>query len=200
LELHNQLFRRIIIHEGGIIMQNMLSQILGIINQINQIQNAWEVMTLLVISVSSIVAFGVWLVFFYRKESRLFRNLKRKVYFFRLKNSTCDLEKERYLVDTNGFFTADNAVREFSQTIHDTVVGPAVVVMAYSSKFTGYQQFLESALAKKVPVLIFAKPSEINPKHNVLFAEYPYLQVCNYGSRLLTSLFDICAITPYDQK
>lgn len=180
--------------------QNLLNQLLGIIDQINKIQNAWTVIWLFVVCISFIIAFGVWLWFFYRKESRLFRNLKRKVYFFRMKGSSCDLEKERYLVDTNGFFTADNAVREFSPTILDTIVGPSVVVMAYSPKCVEYQLFLESALTKKVPVLLFAKPSEIDSKHNALFAEYPYLQVCNYGSRLLTSLFDICAITPYDQK
>jgi hypothetical protein len=178
----------------------MIAQLVEVIDKISQIQNAWAVIWLLVVCISLIIAFGVWLWFFYRKESRLFRNLKRTVYFFHIKDSTCDLEKERNLVDTNGFFTADGAVREFSSSILDTISGPSVVVIAYSSKYSDYQRFLESALAKKVPVLIFAKPGEINPKHNMLFAEYPYLQVCNYGSRLLTSLFNICAITPYDQK
>lgn len=182
-------------------MQNLLQQLLGIIDQINRIQNAWALISLLVGCVSLIVAFSIWLWFFYRKESRLFRNLKRKVYFFRIKGSTCDLEKERNLVDSNGFFVADAAVREFSSALLDTITGPAVIVLAYSSKFSGYKSFLDSTLAKKVPVIVFARSGEITDvQHRKLFEEYPNLQICNFGSRLLTSLFDICAVTPYEKK
>lgn len=177
-----------------------MNQFLNTIEKINAVQNAWTLIIALCIAISTVVGFIIWTVFFYRKEFRLFRNLKRKVYFLKINGSTCNLEKELKLVSENGFFISDTTVRNYSNGFLDTIKEKAVVIIGYSPTFNNYQNLIASISKNNFPVLVFSKPGAITSNHNNIFSEYPYLQVCNFSSRLLTSLFDICAITPYDKK
>lgn len=162
----------------------------------NLFSNAQNVWFLLYPVVVGFIWFLLWLAFFYKKERRLFRNLKRKVYFLRIDGSTCNLEKEQNLICENGLFKAEKSVRQYSNGLIETIEGKVVLVVSYSPSFLDYANLIVSLKNKKIPVIILAKPREITPEHENIFADYPYLQVCNYTSRLLTSLFDICAVTP----
>ena len=142
------------------------------------------------------ICFFIWLKFFHKKEKRIFNNLKRKVYFLKIDGSTCNLEKEQNLINKNGLFRAEKSVRQYSKGFIETVNEKAVIVFAYSAVFPDYQDLIDSLKNKEIPAIILAKPREIIPEHESIFSDYPYLQVCNYTSRLLTSLFDICAVTP----
>ena len=164
-----------------------------IFNQISTVQGIWSLVWPVLVTV---FIFGGWLLFFHKKERRIFRNLKRKVYFLKIPGSNCDLEKERKLIAENGLFKADGSVRVYSNGFINTINEKAVIIISYTASFGNYADLINSLKINNVPAIVFAKPSEISPEHNNLFADYPYLQVCNFTSRLLTSLFDICAVTP----
>lgn len=168
-----------------------------LLNSLDQIGRAQVVYFLIVNLVIIFGGFAIWSKFFFKKERRLFNNLKRKVYFIKIKNAELNLEKEAKLISENGMFKTDATVREYAAGYIETISEKAVLVISYAPDFTNYDSLINSAKAKNTPVIIFAKSGKItNQQHMQTFEDYPYLQICNGTSRLLSSLFNICATTP----
>jgi len=136
---------------------------------------------------------------FFRKEIRLFRNLKRKVYL--LKTGTATLETEREMLNKNGLFIVNDRVLDLIDTnILQTLESFAVFVIGYSSTCTSYQTIVDHAKASNIPIIVLAKPTEITPEHMAIFQQYIYFEMCNSPARLLTIIFNLSLITPYEKK
>ncbi len=164
------------------------------VDQIGRIQVIWIIVGYVAIRV---IGFLIWTNFFYKKEKRLFRNLKREVHFIKFEGSQHDLETETRLIKENGFFKVENEIKQYSENLISSIEQKAAIVVSYSPTFTGYQKLIDFLQPKKIPLVILAKSDpRITSEHTAIFDQYPYHQVCNGTSRLLTSLFSICAITP----
>lgn len=166
------------------------------IDQLGRVQIIWLLVAYVVVR---LIGFLIWSKFFYQKERRLFKNLKRKVYFLKFPDSQHDLQTETRLIQKNGFFKADSDVKNYSDNLLHSIEEKAAIVISYSPTYNGYQRLIDSLQPKKIPLVILAKSDSSNrilPEHTAIFDQYPYHQVCNGTSRLLTSLFSICAITP----
>ena len=136
---------------------------------------------------------------FFRKEIRLFRNLKRKVYI--LKTGTATLETEREMLNKNGLFTVDDRVLDLTDTnTIQTLENFAVFVIGYSSIYANYQTIVDHAKASNIPVIVLAKPTEIIAEHMTIFQKYIYFEMCNSPARLLTIIFNLSLITPYEKN
>ncbi len=137
---------------------------------------------------------------FFRKETRLFRNLKRKVYI--LKTGTASLETEREMLNKNGLFVVNDRVLDLTNDANtlQTLENFAVFVIGYSSVYTNYQTMVDHAKVANIPVIVLAKPTEITSEHMAIFQQYIYFEMCNSPARLLTIIFNLSLITPYEKK
>lgn len=138
--------------------------------------------------------------FLTRKEIRLFNNLKRKVYVLST-DSSQSLQREKSLLQTNGFFTIHDEIISLSDIgVLETLNNSSVFVIGYSKSFKNYKEIISRAKRNSIPVVFFASPGEIIDEHMKLFREYPYFEMCNSTARLLTTIFNLCAISPNDKK
>lgn len=137
---------------------------------------------------------------FFRKEIRLFRNLKRKVYL--LKTGTSTLETEIELLNKNGLFSVNDRVLDLTQNAEavQTLEKFAVFVVGYSSAYMDYKTLVDHAKAQNIPVIVLAEPREITDEHMPIFKQYVYFEMCNSPARLLTIIFNLSLITPYEKK
>jgi len=137
---------------------------------------------------------------FFRKEIRLFRNLKRKVYL--LKTGTSTLETEIELLNKNGLFFVNDRILDLTQNSNavQTLEKFAVFVVGYSNTYTDYKTVVDHAKAQNIPVIVLAKPTEITNEHMAIFQQYVYFEMCNSPARLLTIIFNLSLITPYEKK
>ena len=137
---------------------------------------------------------------FFRKEIRLFKNLKRKVYL--LKTGLATLETERQMLNKNGLFIVNDRVLDLMNDTAtlQTLEGFAVFVIGYSDTYNNYQTIVTHAKTANIPIIVIAKPAEITVAHMAIFQEYIYFEMCNSPARLLTIIFNLSLITPYEKK
>jgi len=158
----------------------------------------------------SIVSFVIGLVpagyfiyrlvrFIIRKEIRLFENLKRKVYL--LKTGSNSLETEREMLVENGLYDVHDNILDLSQETKalQTLKNFAVFVVGYSQEYTRYQEIVNEAKSKNIPLVVFAKPGEIILEHMTIFLGYTYFEMCNTSARLLITIFNLSIVTPNEK-
>ncbi len=151
-------------------------------------------------SIGTITCF-VFLRFFFKKEIRMFRNLKRKVYL--LKTNQDALETEMEMLNKNGLFSKVERVYDISagldqlQTFEDF----AIYVAEYSGSYEFYPDLVATAKVKKIPLIILAKPeNRISSEHMSKFQQHIYFEMCNSSARLLTLLLNLALVSPYDKR
>jgi hypothetical protein len=138
--------------------------------------------------------------FIIRKEIRLFNNLKRTVYLINTDNKG-SLQREKTLLNKNGLYKVHEDILNLSDFgILETVEKFSVFVIAYSVKFRQYQKIIDRAKRDSIPIIIVAKPGEIIYAHMLIFNSYPYFEMVNTSSRLLTMIFNLSIITPYEKR
>lgn len=139
--------------------------------------------------------------FLIRKEIRLFKNLKRKIYLMNT-DSTNILQREKTLLIQNGLYQINNDVLSLSDLgILETTEKFSVFVIAYSKTFSHYQKVIDRAKRDSIPVIFLAAgPRDITDEHLALFKDYPYFEMCNTSARMLTTIFNLSAVTPNEKK
>ena len=174
-----------------------------ILNFWNNLTTAFDIYTLLIFLIyfiSGAITTFLFLRLFFRKEIRLFKNLQREVYL--LKTGQANLETEREMINSNGLFSVNEKILDLSNETNQlqTLKDFAVFVVGYSSACTNYQTIVNHAKAQNIPLIVLAKPAEITPEHLNIFQQYIYFEMCNSPARLLTIIFNLSLISPYDKK
>jgi len=59
---------------------------------------------------------------------------------------------------------------------------------------------LDRAKERDIPLVVLAKTDKISGKHMSIFQQYIYFEMCNTSARLLTTIFNLSIITPYEKK
>lgn len=72
----------------------------------------------------------------------------------------------------------------------------SVFVVGYSREFAHYSEIIDRAKRDAIPVIFLAGPRDITDEHMALFKDYPYFEMCNSSARLLTTIFNLSAVTP----
>jgi len=119
-----------------------------------------------------------------------------------LKTGTATLETEREMLNKNGLFVVNDRILDLTNDTNtlQTLESFAVFVIGYSSTCANYQTIVDHAKASNIPVIVLAKPTEITPDHMAIFQQYIYFEMCNSPARLLTIIFNLSLITPYEKK
>lgn len=138
--------------------------------------------------------------FLVRKEVRLFKNLQRKVYFLRVADQPT-MQREIEMATRSGLFTLHPSIVDVHRDggVLEMIDPAAVIVVGYSPTYCQYEAIVERARRHSIPLIVFAESSQITV-HMPLFRGYPYFEMCNTSTRLLSTIFNICAVTPYAKK
>lgn len=141
-----------------------------------------------------------FLRFFSRKEIRLFKNLKRRIYL--LKTGAATLETEREMLNKNGLFVVNDRVLDLNNDTNllQTLDDFSVLVLGYSDSYINYQSIVDHAKSRNIPIIVLANPGEIKEQHAAIFRQNIYFEMCNTSARLLTTIFNLSLITPYEKK
>lgn len=161
--------------------------------------------------IQSVISFFIGLVpsgffiyklvsFVIRKEIRLFKNLKRTIYLMS-PTANGSLKREKILLHKNGIYYVNNDILDLSDLgTLETTDKFSVFVISYSKKFTQYQKVVDRAKRDFIPLIVIAKPEEINSTHMKIFITYPYFEMVNTSSRLLITIFNLSIITPNEKR
>lgn len=137
----------------------------------------------------------LFLRFAYRKEHRMFKNLKRTIYL--LKTGGNSLQTEQGLLRDNGLFSVHATIFDLRTDTRSlqTLNRSTVLVVGYSKEFAEYQAVIDSARQRNLPIVVLAKPGEIVPAHMEIFQGYIYFEMCNTPSRLLTTILNLSLVS-----
>ena len=75
-----------------------------------------------------------------------------------------------------------------------------VYIIGYKKEYGHYKSILKYAMDNKIPVIIFAKPQEIDKKDLEIFDEYIYCDIANTTTRLAIVLLNILRIVGNEKK
>lgn len=138
--------------------------------------------------------------FFIHKEIRLFKNLKRTIYLMTTSNQG-QLQREKSLLQKNGLYHVYDEIISLSDLgTLDTVEKFSIFVISYSKEFTHYQEIIDRAKRDVIPVIFLTSPKDITDEQMAIFKEYPYFDMCNTSARLLTTIFNLSAVTPDEKR
>ena len=161
---------------------------------------AYDLLVFLFYFFIGVLACFAFLRFWFRKEVRLFRNLGRKIYL--IKTGIADLETERHMLVKNGLYAVNENVLNLSQDTKQlqTLENFAVFVIGYDPGYVNYALMVDHAKDRNIPIVVFARPTEITADHMSIFQQYVYFEMCNTSARLLTTILNLSLVMPYAKK
>lgn len=141
-------------------------------------------------------------IFIFKKEIRLSRNLKKEIYFLKTDPSQyLDTEIER--LKANKLFNVHQTAIDISKNIRNLETKDnAFLVLAYNNRYSSvkYEKVLEYSFNKKIPLICYSKEDITNKIHKKMFKDHPYTDICNTPTRLISTIFNIAAVTPNEKK
>lgn len=78
----------------------------------------------------------------------------------------------------------------------DRLDNHSVIIVGYSPGMNGFEQILQGAKSKKVPLIIYANYEAITPEDAEKLKEYSYHSICNLPLRLMNDVFTILSTYP----
>ncbi len=160
---------------------------------ITLIQSLWS---LLCGAIGGGAIIAAWILFFFKKERRLFKNMKRPICIIGTEANS--LEHEASLIDRVGFFCIDRPSTD--TRVVDTLNDHRLVVIGYSPNSTSFIEVFNAVKARLIPIIVFAAPSQITDEDVNLIKSYSHVSICNAPTRLISDVFAIMSTYPEDLK
>lgn len=166
------------------------------------LQQFWEyIKTLSLVHWIAIISIIIlsWSLYIWRYlklQFRFAKNLKRKIYFLKVSIDK-NLQTEKDLIKKIKLFNIEEDIKDISKDLKalQSLNSNAVFIVGYDQKYLLYSNLLTEAKSKNIPVIIFAKQSEIrNQDHWKNFNDYIYCDVANTSNRLSVILLNILMI------
>lgn len=146
--------------------------------------------------IGSLVTVTAFLILFFKKEKRLFKNLKRPVAIIASREDTMSQETE--LLQRVGFF--DIHLLQDSQRGIDLVDNRyRMVILRYQKDSESFWKTFDSLTGKTIPVVVFAKPGEIDGPDIKRIQGYSLHTLCNTPLRLISDVFAVMSTYPEGQ-
>jgi hypothetical protein len=160
----------------------------------NNIIGAIGTVQTLVSAVVAIIVGVIWGLLFFRRERRIFKNLRRSIGIISTPETTMDHEYK--LIRRAGLFkvtepSSDNRAIDLMQKHR-------LIIIAYSNS-ADFKTAYDRIRHWGIPVIIYAKFGDI-PKE-----EFPYIEkytnhtICNTPLRLISDVFAIMSTYPEDE-
>ncbi len=133
----------------------------------------------------------------YRKERILYRNLKRPIKIFRPKNHTMDSEINT--LRKSGLFRIEDSTEDL-RDVH-TITNHSILVVGYKKEMADFDDFIKEVMNKNLPLIIytFGDSRALSKEQMDLLYSYPWYTISNTPLRLLSDVFTISSIFPYEK-
>ena len=163
----------------------------------NALSNGADATTILmgawVVGGAVLGATGVGL-FSFRKARRMSRNLSRP---FVIVGSTEDkMAYEKQLLDSTKFFKPISLLDGDHRAVDLLDDNYRLVVLRYDANSDHFWSVYEKLQAKQMPVVVYAKPGEINHEDVKRVQKYLHHTLCNTPVRLLSDVWAIMSTYP----
>lgn len=137
----------------------------------------------------------VW--FFYKKERIFYRNLQRPIKIFRPKN--CTMDSEIGTLRKSGLFHIEDPTEDLREA--HTIVNHSILVVGYKKEMVGFEKFIKDVMGKNLPIIIytFGDSRALSKELMDMLYEYPWYTISNTPLRLLSDVFTISSIYPYEK-
>lgn len=154
--------------------------------------NAYTLATLLIGFIGGVLSFLGFLLFFLKKEWRLYQNRKRPIMIFKSDSQNMGLETK--LLRDSKIFSVDEPSENYQEI--DRLDNHSPVILGYSPGMRGFEQILQGVKSKKVPLIIYANYETITREDAEKLKEYSYYSICNLPLRLMNDVFTILSTFP----
>lgn len=136
-----------------------------------------------------------------RTEFQFAKNLKRKIYFLKTSKEE-SLQTEKDTIKNLRLFNIEEEIKDISngEKPLENFKGNVVYIIGYKKGYRHYEPILKCAMDNKIPVIIFAKPQEIDEKDLAIFDKHIYCDVANTTTRLAIVLLNILRIVNNEKK
>lgn len=138
-----------------------------------------------------------WLKFFRKKETRLFKNIRRRIAV--VSTDAKPMSHEVALLRKSGLFTDVSEPSSDARSV-DYFKGARLIIIGYSKSMANLQQIIDVARTHEIPVLVYAGPREISDEHMDILQGYTYHSMCNTPLRLVSDVFAVMSTTPEEKE
>ena len=141
------------------------------------------------------IGFGIgvaFIVFFLKKEWRLFKNRRRPIMIFKSKDQNMGVAFN--LLSDSKLFKIETPTENYQDSVR--LDKHSLVIVGYTKKMQGLKGIIDEAKNKRVPVIIYAKPNEIDQEDMKILETYSYRSMCNTPLRLVNDVFTILSTYP----
>jgi len=139
----------------------------------------------------SVILIYAFLVFFLRKEIRLFRNLRRPIMI--IFDATRDISSEVSLLRKTRFFKIEEPTMDVRQA--DEIGNHSLIIVGYVPKMAGFADIVSAARNAKVPLIVYTHENMDEEDRRILMS-YSWHSMCNVPLRLINDTFAILSTFP----
>lgn len=149
-------------------------------------------LTLISIAIGAFITYK-FLFFIFKKEMKLFRNFKRKIFVFDPPSiyASSGMEAEFYEIEKNALFKSVHRKSGTNMMHTNSINSQCLVVLCIADDFNYFEAIFERASDFKVPVIIYTYGNNkaLETKHWDLLKTYPWYSVCITPVRLISDIF-----------
>ncbi len=145
--------------------------------------------------VGGVIGSVAWYRFFRKREQRLFKNINRPIAIIATEKNP--MQHECDLLRRVGFFHVGTPSTD--ERAPDMLNGNRLVIIGYSPKSRGFEDAFIAAKQRDIPVIVYAKPGEIEPDDMCLIQGYSHQSMSNTPLRLISDVFAIMSTYPEDK-
>lgn len=133
----------------------------------------------------------------YLKEHIFYKNLQRPIKVFKPKN--CTMDSEIGTLRKSGLFKIDNPTDDL-RDIHN-VTNHTILVVGYKEEMTDFDKFIDKVMTRNLPLLVytFGDSNALSKDLRDKLYKYPWYTISNTPLRLLSDVFTISSIYPYEK-
>lgn len=128
----------------------------------------------------------LFIQFFFKKELRLFSNIKRPIMIIKSKGN--DMELETKLLNETGFFNIEEP--SSNPQITTNLNKHSLVIIGWSPQMKDFDKIIEKAESKKIPIIVYAK-GMIEGADRAKINDYYLHSLCQTPLRLINDVFGI---------
>ncbi|PIR55630.1 hypothetical protein COU74_00015 [Candidatus Peregrinibacteria bacterium CG10_big_fil_rev_8_21_14_0_10_36_19] len=163
---------------------------MSILSLLSNLQFLWFLLG----ATSVTLAYFFW---FYKKERRLFKNLKRPVAI--IVSDIDNMSHEAELLKSIKFFDV-RLLQDPQRSIDIIDDRYRLVILRYKKDSESFWKTFNSLSGRQFPVIVFSKPGEIDREDVRKIQGYSLHTLCNAPLRLISDVFAIMSTYPEDKK
>ena len=133
----------------------------------------------------------------YRKELIFYRNLQRPIKVFRPKN--CTMDSEISTLRKSGLFKIENPTDDL-RDFHN-ITDHSILVVGYKKEMKDFEKFIKEVMSNNLPLIIYTFGDSRALSDNLMktLYSYPWYTISNTPLRLLSDIFTISSVYPYEK-